>query len=445
MWMTIKRHKQPFFPAVFMAALVVLEVAWGQTVAAMDLSENLSASFGGHVKLRGEISWPAKSSPYQLVGGGPYLDHSMESRLKGELQYKEWAAFETHYEMVSSGGDTREKTAALARRFPMTGLVKAFSSNVPDDGFRLMDLTAIISEAEDRILYHRLDRMALTLSPDWGVFRVGRQVVTWGNGMLFNPMDLFNPFAPTDVEREYKTGDDMVFVQTRGGRLGAFQLLYVPRRDPLSSHVSWDRSSMAAKSHLSVKMFEIDLMAACHYDDRILGIGGVGYVGSAAWRVDATWTLLDDKSPSDDYLSLVANMDYSWIWMEKNFYGFIEFYYSGIGEKQYDRVWTNPDIINRVLRGELFTLCRTYLAAGLTAELHPLVNLNLTSILNTQDPSGYVQPTLAYDICQDVRMIVGANLPWGSRGTEFGGIDIPMTDFTTRTPKSVFLWGTYYF
>jgi hypothetical protein len=22
--------------------------------------------------------------------------------------------------------------------------------------------------------------------------------LTWGNGMLFNPMDLFNPFAPTD-------------------------------------------------------------------------------------------------------------------------------------------------------------------------------------------------------------------------------------------------------
>ena len=40
--------------------------------------------------------------------------------------------------------------------------------------------------------------------PRWGVVCVGRQAVTWGNGLIFNPMDLFNPFSPVDIERDYK-------------------------------------------------------------------------------------------------------------------------------------------------------------------------------------------------------------------------------------------------
>lgn len=42
---------------------------------------------------------------------------------------------------------------------------------------------------------------------------LGRQAVSWGNGMVYAPMDLFNPFAPTVVDQDHKAGDDLILVE----------------------------------------------------------------------------------------------------------------------------------------------------------------------------------------------------------------------------------------
>jgi hypothetical protein len=55
-------------------------------------------------------------------------------------------------------------------------------------------------------IFHPAYRLALGIQPNWGLIRIGHQAVTWGNGLLFNPMDLFNPFSPSDIERDYKIG-----------------------------------------------------------------------------------------------------------------------------------------------------------------------------------------------------------------------------------------------
>ena len=60
-----------------------------------------------------------------------------------------------------------------------------------------------------------------------GSLSIGRQAVTWGNGYVFNPMDLVNPFPPTDIERDYKIGSDMVIGLVNLGTSGDLQLVYV--------------------------------------------------------------------------------------------------------------------------------------------------------------------------------------------------------------------------
>lgn len=407
--------------------------------------ENVDSDWGGYLKARGSASWPSSDTLYELVGRGTYLDGSLEGRLKSELFFGDFATFETHYEMVLAGGDTRRKINALARIFPGLAAQGFIGSRIPEDDRRLVDLTSVISENDDLILYHRIDRLALTLKPSWGVVRVGRQAVTWGNGLLFNPMDLFNPFSPTDIERDYKIGDDMVSVQAPLGGSGNLQFLYVPRRNPDTHHLSWESSSLAAKYHFAAGGTEFDLMAARHYRDYLLGVGSVGYLGDAAWRIDLTWTVLDSGGPSSDYLSLVANMDYSWTWLEKNFYGLVEFYYSGIGEDDYRAALLNPDIVERLDRGELYTLGRTYLGASVTMEVHPLVNIILSAITNLHDPSGVLQPRVTYDLTQNMQLIAGGSIFWGSPGSEFGGVKIPGTGFTARGADAGYLWLSWYF
>ena len=39
-----------------------------------------------------------------------------------------------------------------------------------------------------------------------------------------------------------------------------------------------------------------------------------------------------------------------------NIYGFIEYYFSGLGDTDYEKAILDPDIVKRVSRGELFVL-----------------------------------------------------------------------------------------
>jgi hypothetical protein len=401
--------------------------------------------WGGHVKARGGISWADEDSFFRPVGTGPFYDGYAEVRFKGKLYFGTWGYFEAHHETILSGGDTRRRLNELQRLYPSLLSSGLLMTGPVNDDRRLMDLTWTMHEDDQYVLYNRFDRLSLTLLPKWGAVTIGRQAVTWGNGLLFNPMDLFNPFAPTDIERDYKIGDDLVSAQISAGTIGNFHFLYVPRRDPLRGTVQWNHSSLAGKFHVAWGTTEFDFMAAKHYEDAVFGIGSTGYLGGAAWRIDGIWTILNDTRGKDYYFSLVVNMDYSWVWWGKNFYGFVEFFYNGIGEDTYSEALFDQDILERMARGELFTLGKTYLAGHVRVELHPLFNCYLTVINNLADPSGVVQPRAVWDVMQDVQVTLGANVYYGRKGTEYGGIRIPFTPFVARGNDSVFLWVTYYF
>ena len=133
----------------------------------------------------------------------------------------------THYELVALGGDTYENTLELEALAPV---LAEFSVGelVVDDDRRLFDLTHILTEKDHYLAYHRLDRLNLSYSANWGTLRLGRQALTWGDGLIFNPMDLFNPFSPTAVQRDYKVGDDMAHVQLSAQHGGVADALSAP-------------------------------------------------------------------------------------------------------------------------------------------------------------------------------------------------------------------------
>ncbi len=406
--------------------------------------KDLGWKWGGYLKGKGGINWPAGTSYFSPVTTSQLYDGNVEFRLKNTTQFGPRLSLETHYDAILEGGDTRKGCFQLAKVDPYLGAYALARIQPIDDRRRLMDLTAVISQSDGYVLTNRLDRLVLSYKPDWGAVRVGRQAVTWGNGMLFSPMDIFNPFAPTDIEREYKIGDDMVSVQVPS-QWGEFHALGVVRRDPLTGSVEASQSSLAGKWHKQVGKINLDVMAARHYGDNVAGFGTVGDLRGATWRLDATWTWLNETSNRSGYLALVSNLDYSWIWHSKNFYGYAEFYFNGLGTNDYSVGSMDPALLARVARGEMFTVGRYYVDGTLQVELHPLLNVYVTSIMNLHDPSGIFQPRGIWSITTDLLLTFGANAAWGNPGTEFGGIYIPYTPYTNRTSAGVFLWLSYYF
>ena len=435
-----------FFQALFWT-WAILFVQAAVAASPDEGSGNLLAEWGGHLRLRGGISRPDDRSLYQRVGTGTYLDGSGEFRFKNQIFFADWGSFETHYEAVLLGGETWQKGRALqdltGGRFE--GGIFAPEIRPLSDDRRLMDLTHVIDEGADGVLYHRLDRLFLTVERPWGIFRIGRQAVTWGNGMVFNPMDLFNPFAPTDVVRDYKVGDDMALLILPAGENGDFRAIGVPRRNPENGIVEWDASAVGAKLRIPLGGTEWTLLAARSYDNLVAGAGAVGYAWSAVWRVDATWTTLPAGGPSGGYLSAVANVDVSWTLWDKNFYGFLELYFNGLGETDYSDVFDNPDLLAAVARGEIFTLGRLYLTPDIGVEVHPLFNVHVTFINNLPDPSGAILPRCVWSITEDMEAMIGATLHWGEEGSEYGGFSIPGLDARAVPVDGAYVWLTWYY
>ncbi len=411
---------------------------------------SVQTQWGGHIKVMGQASWPGDESYYndKAVKTGAFYDGFSGFRLKNKLFIGSIAYLETDYQAALSGGDARKTESRLARQHPEI-FKDLLSTKTPGDDARFFNLTNIIKETDEYILYHRLDRLSLTLLHDWGNIRLGRQALTWGNGFLFNPIDLFNPFSPIDIDRDYKIGDDMATIEVQGTSIGDLQFLYVPRRDPETGDIEWKESSIAGKLHTNFNETEFDFMLARHYKDDVAGVGTSGYIKDAAWRFDVTWTFLhDNKGEKDNFFSAVLNLDYSWISWEKNFYGLLEFFYNGPGQDDYSDsagFEIDPELNQRIKRGELFTIGKYYIGAKIQMEIHPLVNIHMTTINNLEDYSGMLQPVVIWDAANDFQIMAGINYYYGSLGSEYGGLKIPGTNMHDSPPHSMFLWMARFF
>lgn len=445
-----KSRGQEMTTSPFLSCFIVISLVGGFLLSgslAMAGAESswynkIDVRWGGHLTVRGSVTWPDDESYHQRVGLAPRYDGAGNTRLKSTCYIAEWGTVDLHYEMRFQTGDTLQTQHELLQIIP--AFRQFFSQGIQDDR-RLLNLTATIEERDDSRWYHRIDRLVFTLSREWGTIRIGRQAITWGNGLLFTTMDLFNPFAPTDIEREYKIGDDMLATQFYGPGKD-IQLLYVPRRHPETQKIGWEHSSLAGKIHLTQGRREYDLLLASHYEDFVVGGGIVGYLGRAIWRMDGTLTFLRQEEGGKEYaVALTANMDYSWTWWQKNWYGLLEVYYNSLPDEEYADALSQPALSKRLERGELFTLGRAYLGGRLHVELHPLCTTSLTLLTNLTDPSGVIQPQLTWNVRQNVELTLGGNLYYGADGTEYGGFELPGTDSQYAPSSDAFLWLSYYF
>jgi hypothetical protein len=438
-----------FFERCIRFALIGMALLIGSPIPSMagpDETSFLKTQWGGHLRATGTVTWIDDESIFSLYDTDPYLDGQAELRLKNDMFLGKHLRLQTHYELVNQTGDTQEARNKL--NLPTAGTVQdqLIGQNIDDDR-RLMNLTHIISDGDRHVTFHRLDRLNLTYSNTWGTLRLGRQALTWGKGFIFNPQDLFNPFAPVAVLRDYKAGDDMAHMQLPLGN-GEAQFLYLPRRDPDTGDVAENQSSYASKWHFPLASLEIDMLLARHYADLLAGAGVTGYLGGAAWRLDTLYTFLDTDEDPVGFWQLVANLDYAWGWFGKNFYGFLEFYYNEHGfTDEYDQALADPILSARLRRGELFTLGRYYLAGQLQIELHPLFQTYWTAIVNLSDGSLIFQPQLMWDVSVNWQFIAGATIYNGGDQTEYGGFvtEIGPTRFSATPNDSAFVWLTYYF
>lgn len=394
--------------------------------------------FGGHTKfaLSGQ-SYPAQSFFRDFVGSSS-LDVSGDLRLNFKSEADRWSV-DAAYQLLALYGDSIE----LGRLLP--GGVEVFFPGLPNDDRRLFNLTDVIGDGGKTVLLQRLDRLTFGYTSEKAVVRVGRQALSWGNGLFYAPMDLVNPFDPATVDTEYKAGDDMLYLQYLRDSGDDLQGAYVVRREILSGDVEEDAATAAMKYHGFFGDFEYDALLARHYGDTVTGVGGGMDVGGAILRADVVATRTD----SDTCIQLVTNITYSWNWLDRNMSGAVEYFYNGFGQRsgRYDPVSLagNPDLVDRIIRGELFSIGRHYVAGSVLIEVTPLWSLTPTMLANVADPSALFQLVTNYSVSDDVSFLASINVPLGPKGSEFGGIDSGIADRYLSGGAGLFAQIAWYF
>ncbi len=315
-----------------------------------------------------------------------------------------------------------------------------------NDEHRLFDFSHVLHTGNDSVAVHRLDRLNLGQTYDRLSWKLGRYAVSWGNGLVYSVMDIFNPFDPASIDKEYKTGDDMLYLQYLFDSGNDLQLLLLPRRDTETGHVESSVSSLAIKYHGLINLNDFDVLVARHYQQSLFGVGAsIDYEG-LLWRADVLLT----HARQDDYISLLTSLHYAWSIGEKPITGFIEYFYSGYGEDfnsaySLSGIVSNQALNERLQRGEVYTVGKQYLAPGLDIEWHPLLRLSPVVFYNIDDGSYLLQLLLSYEMRQNFSLQMGMNLTQGSAGAEYGGIEITPGSATLPSEDTVFIQMNAYF
>jgi len=248
---------------------------------------------------------------------------------------------------------------------------------------------------------HRLYRGFVTLEAPLADVLIGRQRIAWGSGRFWNPTDLFNPYNPTQLERDERIGVDAVLVEKNLDALSRLSLAYAPQRGAAHSRALRYRTNMANT--------DLTVMAGEFRGDRVVGVEFAGRLGEASLYGEAAYTH-PDAGPA--FTRAVLGSEYAFV---NTLTVGIELYWNGAGtadEARYD--------FTRLFAGAIQNVARRYAGGHLRYEITPLLRSDNYLIVNLDDGSRFVAPGLVYSLAADWDVGAGVQSFHGPGDSEYG-------------------------
>ena len=327
---------------------------------------------------------------------------------------------------------------------PLVRLARAEAGLLPAPPSTWFSLTGVLVDSGPTLATVALDRLSLGYAtPQW-VVRVGRQALTWGSGLVFRPMDLFDPFSPIATDTEYKPGVDMLYIQRLFADGSDLQLVVVPRPPLAGEAPSSDASSVALHYQKTLLGQRTTWLVARDHGDWVGGFGVNGPLKGATWNLEIVPTALQAEGVR---VSGLANISDALAVMGRNATVFAEYFHNGFGVLG-DVAYADlpPGLADRLARGQVFNIRQDYLAGGMTVELNPLVSIGPTVIVDLDDGSLFLLATGTFSLSDNLILIAGAQAPVGRAGSEFGGLPLtPGAPLLLAPPSRVYLQLRRYF
>lgn len=401
------------------------------------LPVHAQSSFKGEVKVQTGYETNSQDSLDAFYGEADRWDNDLRLRLMGSHSFaSNWSLSAAYLLQTRYGGAVKLNREERGTYY------------ISPDSTALWHLDHTFRDSGNTYVAQRLDRLILGYTGAHLVVKLGRQALTWGGGLVFHPMDLFNPFAPNATDTEYKPGTDLLYGQWLFNNGSDIQGVVAPRRNPYTGSVATDWSSAGMKWHGffgTTQQFGADLLLARDYGATVGGVGLSGPLRGGTWTAEVVPT---DLAGGHVRTSLLANFQYAWALAGKSINGYVEYFRNGFGVGGSGRTLTDlPEpLVVRIKRQQLFTVSRDYLATGINLQWSALLTIKPLIINNLNDGSAFLICQALYSLTQNTNLTVGGQTAMGERGTEYGGLEItPGSKIYDKPASLVYARLTVYF
>jgi hypothetical protein len=367
--------------------------------------------------------YPVRRSALGLLRARTGLRIRHSDKLNSEFAYEHNARAVSNGASVSAGGTILPSFAEAPWR-------------VEQLEWQVMDTTSNFAWR------HEIDRALMAYHPSWGEVTVGRQAIGLGRGVIFSAVDVFAPFSPLEVDREWRRGVDAARCEYRLSPTTSAEVMGV-------FGDTWDDSAVLARVRGYLGDLDGELIVGKHAEDAMIGAVMSTIVKGA--EVHAELAGFDTRSDQagggffghdEGALKGVLGSSYTFdVGRGLTLLG--EYHYSGFGVREAEDAvvrLADPDFQERFLRGDTQILGRHALAAQLSYPFNSEWSGTLLFLGSPTDGSGVASPGVRWDVSDTTSVTASGFLPWGedpSNGrlkSQYGG-----------QPASLFLQVSLYF
>ena len=375
-----------------------------------------------------------------LTDGDVAVDDFQRLRIKFDYVPTDSLELRLHYETRHAWGETERIGNRLEKRSMLVLPV-----SIPGRT-RFLDLESEIESGSNWVWSHDLDRFQIRWMTERLELTVGRQPVSWGTGLLWNPTDLFAGFSPTEIDRDEKLGVDVVRMTYSPNLDISLDLVAEPldKRGPY--RFQGDDSSLALRAGAHVGEYDLSAVGGQVAGDVVMGADFSGYVRDAGFRGEFLYTNVKECHQRN-YTRMLLSVDYGFA-VRWNPYLAVEYYYNGLGTDDPDRYLPRlaaSSVQRAFQRGNSFNLGRQYIGTVFRLTPSALVNFQSITLFNLDDTSVQEFISVSRSLTDNIDFLLGANVGFGGVGTEFGGFSEEQAGIEFKNTDLVFAFLKMYF
>ncbi len=274
-----------------------------------------------------------------------------------------------------------------------------------------INLTHAWSQNENGVLVSNIDRLFLQYNGKKLTLTIGRQRINWGVNMVWQPNDIFNSFNYLDFNYPERPGSDAVRFQYFTGMTSSVELAY--KID------AQNQSTYAAKYAFNRWNYDFQLMGGLMNDEYwVAGLGFSGSIGGAGFNGEAAYYIPKSNSV-DEKETLIATLGTNYMFKNNLFINIGALLNSAGSTKKVARsMFTMMENISALD----YTKSLANLFASASYPITPLINLDVSTMVNPFDNSFYFGPSLNISLNNNVSLYFIAQTFWGENGSEYGDI-----------------------